>query len=271
MGYDKEKVYTAKFLIYELLGTSILTICYNMTGQYVYFLLVVSVWAWNYSAAHFNAAITLGELVVRSQDGGEFMKGLVPFGAIAMTQIIGGLLGILITFMISQITYGTNSKTISPTPPTLCPALGCKTDYLHWLVFCSELIASFGVVLSFLIVRFSDFGAESKKWMGLVGPFVVALAINGCNFLNNTMSNGTMNPSLAFEVLVWSLGAYNQMDNQATYPDQTRFTYSQYGRYAWAYLVAPLVAGLLAGFIARFHLKAQSEHSENDAKVFEEK
>ena len=70
MGYDKERVYTVKFLIYELIGTAILTICYNMTGQYIYFLLVVSLWAWNYSAAHFNAAITLGELVVRSSDSG---------------------------------------------------------------------------------------------------------------------------------------------------------------------------------------------------------
>ena len=171
--------------------------------------------------------------------------------------------------MISKVQYGTNSKTISPTPPTLCPALGCTTDYLHWLVFCSELIASFGVVLTFLIVRFSDFGTDSKKWMALVGPFVLLLGVSGCDYLNNTMSKGTMNPSLAFEILIWSLGAYNQIDNQGTYPDQTRFSYSKYGRYAWAYLVAPLVAGILGGLVARLHIKTQKETPEEDAMVFE--
>ena len=181
MGYDKDKVLTVKYLLYEFFGVAVLSVCYNMTKSYTYFLLVVSIWAWNHSGAHFNMAITLGELIVRSTNLDEFTKGISSFIAISFTQFIGSLFGILITFMISTVTYNGNfSKTVSPVVPTLCPSLGCEVDYLHWITFSSEFISSFALVLSFLLIRFEMFDPESSKWMTLVGPFVISFVYQGC-------------------------------------------------------------------------------------------
>jgi hypothetical protein len=180
MGYNREKVLTFKYLLYEFLGVAMLTVCYNMTRSYNYFLIVVSIWAWNHSGAHFNMAITFGELIMRSSSFADFTSGFVPFLMISFIQLVGALFGILITFMLSKVTYTNDSKTISPGVPVLCPRLGCSTDYLHWLVFSSELISSFGVIFTFLIIRFTDFGNESRKWMTLIGPFVYTSAVIGC-------------------------------------------------------------------------------------------
>jgi len=75
MGYDKERVLTFKYLLYEYLGVAILTLCYNISNNYSYFIIVVSIWAWNHSGAHFNMAITLGEGIVRSDSLSQFVKG----------------------------------------------------------------------------------------------------------------------------------------------------------------------------------------------------
>ena len=58
---EKDKVLKFTYLIYEFLGTALITVAYNMAAKnYAMVLLVVSIWSWNVSAAHFNMAITLG-------------------------------------------------------------------------------------------------------------------------------------------------------------------------------------------------------------------
>ena len=57
---EKEKVLNLKYLLYEFLGTALISVAYNMANKYYSIvLLVVSIWSWNISAAHFNMAITL--------------------------------------------------------------------------------------------------------------------------------------------------------------------------------------------------------------------
>lgn len=66
MGYDREKVLTFNYLIYEFLGVALLTLAYNMNKTNILFIMPISIWAWNNSGAHFNMAITLGEYILRS-------------------------------------------------------------------------------------------------------------------------------------------------------------------------------------------------------------
>jgi glycerol uptake facilitator-like aquaporin len=78
------------------------------------------------------------------------------------------------------------------------------------------------------------------------------------------MSNGLMNPTLALEVLFWSLGAYNQKDSPNAHPNESRFSYSHFGRYSWAYIIAPFLAACLAGYLAKKHMKIEKEMEDND-------
>jgi hypothetical protein len=62
------------FFFYEFMGTLMLSVCYNMEREYQTLLLVVLVISWNHSACHFNSALSVGELIVRSEDFKEGLK-----------------------------------------------------------------------------------------------------------------------------------------------------------------------------------------------------
>ena len=55
-------------LMYELTGTAILTIAFNMQqgGIWVFAVFLVSIWAWEYCGAAFNMAVSLGTLISES-------------------------------------------------------------------------------------------------------------------------------------------------------------------------------------------------------------
>jgi glycerol uptake facilitator-like aquaporin len=59
-------------------------------------LLVVSVWSWEVSCAHFNPAVTIGAIVQSSIEKGEPIQKLMQGGVIIVTQFCGGLFGIFL-------------------------------------------------------------------------------------------------------------------------------------------------------------------------------
>ena len=68
------------------------------------------------------------------------------------------------------------------------------------------------------------------------------------------------------------MGAYNSV---IPFTDKTEFAYTDMGRYAWLYVVAPIAAALVAGICAKVHLNFDSQelesHTNNDKrKVFME-
>ena len=181
---------------------------------------------------------------------------------------MGSLLGILITFMASKIDYaGGDKKTFSPGVPTLCPTFKCSTNGLGWTLTVSELVASFALVFTYLIVRNeSKQNPDTKKWMTFVGPLVIYFVLEGCLSLSSATSNGPLNPTIALEILFWSMGAYNYKDEPVTYPNETRFEYDHYGRYSWVYICAPLLSALFAGWLARKHVIAEEDIEEEGFK-----
>ena len=58
------------YLFYEFLGTALIVLTFNI-GQSAlgFILLLVSIWSWEVSCAHFNPAITLAQLVGEGTGG----------------------------------------------------------------------------------------------------------------------------------------------------------------------------------------------------------
>lgn len=129
---SKQKRY---FYAYELIGTALITLSYNLSkvsgAQPV--LMIISLWSWEISCAHFNAAITLGSLLYHSDQLSfkqskykETKESLMQFMLIIICQCFGALFGIFLTFAGSRITWPEgdfDQKDIYPKPPTLCPSL----------------------------------------------------------------------------------------------------------------------------------------------------
>lgn len=188
--------------------------------------MIVSIFSWNHSFAHFNIAITIGEMILRAKSIGQVFDNFDIVLKVFIVQICGGLLSIFITFMISKITLAGASKTYYPVPPTLCPGyqnLGCAPEYLTLETCSVEFITSFIYVLSYLIVRFTVMQKNEHKWMSLVGPWLMGVIYYQVTQFSLNTAKGTSNPTVALIVLIWSSATYNAKDNPGTYKDKTVF------------------------------------------------
>ena len=215
---DKNKLL---FLLYEMLGMMILTIAFNMSHQYAILIIVVSIWAWDVSAAHFNPAITFGTFVMDTKDMSKLKDNLVPFLLLWLVQMIGALAGILVTFLCSHIVYNGDAKTITPSVSPLCPTGsigGCLQNGLGWNLFFIEVVASFVLVFTYLIVRNVGVQGDSAQWMAYVGPILLYFIYGGALSITGVTANGPLNPALALELWFWSLGAYNNIPDPTNFP-----------------------------------------------------
>ena len=115
-----------KFLCLELLGMTLLTIAFNFQSEfYAYFIMIVSLWSWNVSACHFNPTVTLASYFFR----GEYRSDLGTMILILITQFIGTLAGLLITFVTTKKLYPTDTtKVFEPAVRPLCPKLAANSQ-----------------------------------------------------------------------------------------------------------------------------------------------
>ena len=75
-------------------------------------------------------------------------------------QLLGALSGILFTFMVSDISYNGDSKTIDPEVPKLCPSElygGCAVkdgeSRIDFIIYVNELCASLITIWAWIVVR----------------------------------------------------------------------------------------------------------------------
>ena len=73
---DKSKL---NFFLYEFVGMALVTVAYNVSSSQMFTILVVSIWSWNVSAAHFNMAITIGDFVSVAKDLEKLKSSVAPF------------------------------------------------------------------------------------------------------------------------------------------------------------------------------------------------
>lgn len=262
-GFDyKDK---KKFILYEFLGTALVTFVTNFSAQSVPgVMFLVSIWAWELSAAHFNCAITLGSAILDNNPMGSKVKG---FLTILFSQFVGALVGILLSFISSKYDYvgKDNLKNVTPKVPTLCPLYtdpngsgknGCLAENINWDVFASEFIASFILVLSWLIIRNYSFRGDLEKAQNIIKPVFVYLAYGTCQVLVSLFSRGPTNPTMAIQLGIWGKSAYNDVIvDPVTGGNISIWAMKGFGRFLWVYTFAPLGAGFLAGLVAKFHFR----------------
>jgi len=87
-------------MLYEFLGTTILTLAFNINGSKIdsSILLIVSWWSWEISTAHFNLAVTLGNLLFKPHT---MVSNLPLFLKTAVAQVAGAAFGTLLTYFVS--------------------------------------------------------------------------------------------------------------------------------------------------------------------------
>lgn len=152
---DKNKNY---FYLYELFGMAILSASYNMSQEVYKVLFVVMMMSWDLSCSHFNGGVTIGAFIFSREN---WKKTTLPFFLTLLVQIIGSLIGILITFSASKITYDNNKpKVIFPAVKKLCPLFKgekqeseCLVTGLYSQVFFAEFIGSLMFITSWLIIK----------------------------------------------------------------------------------------------------------------------
>ena len=208
------------FLWLEFLGTLFITLSYNLAGKnfegvaLTFFL--ATLWSWQHSCAHFNIALTLGEAIYNFDTIGEHWKGYLY---VIATQTVATLFGILVTFFITRVTVVNDwTKTFSPAPPTLCPAMNgfrCTSGNEQQPVLKFEFICSTMFVFSWLIIRNFESHTTYNGISNIVKPFMVYFVYFTCIAYGATTSYGTLNPTLAFGVLIWDAWAYGSSNVSA--------------------------------------------------------
>ena len=236
----------------EFAGTLLITYCYNVAGTYASLLMATALWSWSFGLGHFNAAVTLGDLVYKSSMS-KLPSNLLLFGAVALCQFFGALAATLLTFVSSRAVYIGPLRTFSPAPPVMCPGRkfqGCLENGQHGRIFLAEFLGTLAFVFSFLVIRHHK--GLAHKAMRLAGPVAVGYIYQACTGMVATASSGALNPTISLQVWIWSAGAYNNKINVLN-PDETEFGTYHLGRYQWAYIGAPIAAGVIAGALAKVY------------------
>jgi len=143
---------------------------------WVYAFLVVSLWSWDRSTAHFNSAITVGEMIFKSDDFGVTYPKYI---LILLMQLIGCLVGTFLTWQGSYTYDNPNGfqKTIIPAASTLCPPItgkptDCTTNGSQQMVVKYEFMSSLFFVFSWLIVRNFEADKEIGGIENLLKPII---------------------------------------------------------------------------------------------------
>ena len=126
-----------------------------------------------------------------------------------------------------------------------------------------EVVGSFFIGFGWLMVRNFKLAKGQDKWMVFIGPLLVSIIYEASLGIGASIGNGPMHSFLALEQLFWSASTYNQIDDPIVHPNATHFSYMNFGRYAWVYIISPLIPAFLAGFLARKHftyIDTQMDH-----------
>lgn len=109
-----------------------------------------------------------------------------------------------------------------------------------------EIMVSALFTFTWFVVK--RFPLENKGIANLVKPFIISQVYVALLTFNSSNSSGPINSTLAFELWIWGLGAYNDRPN---IDSPTDFETMHYGRYVWVYISAELIGACIAGAFYR--------------------
>ena len=147
----KDKAY---YLLYEFLGSAVLVIAFNLSvSASAAIIFTITLIGWNLSSCHFNSGVSLAQLVYERRSTSSIGKGdVIEIVLKICTQFLGGLLGVLIIYSASNVTFKNDIQYAHPTDVHICPTSGCGNG-LQKKAFIFEFLSSFIFYFLYLLVR----------------------------------------------------------------------------------------------------------------------
>ena len=169
---------------------------------------MVTFWSWQTSCAHFNASITVGQLIYSLDSLSK--QSIIVFLSIISAQIAGGMLGILLSFnAMDELNPNENQKELRPGVPYLCPAasgFNCDKNGYQQQVFRMELFGSSMFVFCWILIKHHQ---SQSNLQVFVKPLLISFAYSVCLIFGITTSGGPLNSSFALSLHIWNLIFYN--------------------------------------------------------------
>ena len=220
MEFREVKQIRKPVYIFEMFGTAIVLMVFNMSRDHLgndkahfghnptinslaYFACIVILG--DICGGHFNPAVTIGVLI---KEGKSSFKKNLPYAIfIMMSQLFGGLLGVLMSFMLSN-SNGTTSKQV-PMIPLLCPEMykGIQvpdTNTTNIISICNEyrntgqiiLVEAIGTFVFVNVVLHMKY--HSTAGDSLINAFIISISLYAMQLMTKSVSGGCLNPAIGF-------------------------------------------------------------------------
>lgn len=230
-------------LIYELLGTALITSAYNMSFHFSYiralaymagYFIAVGV-----SGAHFNPATSLAVYMINRNKGG---PGLIYLIIVMITQFIGCVLGIVLSYALIKNFDTVFSYSLYPDG-----RLGALYFYRprgdpdasvnFSRVGAQEILQTFIFTLIFLVLRYDALFTKVSRIVKGLSLFHVLLAC----YVMSLGAGACLNPAFGLaQTSYWAIMSHADV----TYMDWSC---------VWVYTIFPFVGAILATFVFAFH------------------
>ena len=231
-------------LIYELLGTALITSAYNMGGHlsliralsYMAGYLV----AVNVSGAHFNPATSLAVYMINRNKGG---PGLAYLVIVMITQFIGCVFGQVLSYALIKNFDTQFSYSLYPNSPGQLglyfyrPRGDVESSVNFSRVGAQEILQTFIFTLIFLVLRYDSMFTKVSRIVKGLSLFHVLLAC----YVMSLGAGACLNPAFGLaQTSYWAI---------MSHADVTFIDWSC----VWVYTFMPFVGAILATFVFAFH------------------
>lgn len=96
---------------------------------------------------------------------------------------------------------------------------------------------------------------------------MISISFYACAMLFNNVTKNVLNPTLVFEIWIYNLALYNNMQydpkSQQDNKNVSVYTAYKFNTYIWIYLMSSLIAAPIAGYLANSLL---SDEEKDDPK-----
>ena len=196
----------AYYLLYEFMGSAAFVIAFNLSVKASAALIfVIYLIGWNFSSLNFNSDVILAQLIFDHRSTSSLgQRDLTEIVLKVCTQFLGGLLGILIVYSATNVTYLNGQQYSHPTDIHIYPSAGCANG-LQKKVFIFEFLCSFIFYFLYLLLR--NYRSEHKNEIyGFLKPFLIAASYFVSMSLFATNVACIANPTIVLSTCIWNTG-----------------------------------------------------------------
>lgn len=139
---------------------------------------------------------------------------------------------------------------------------------MHKLIL-TETLASVLFYVTWIKIRKHSFNIhpDFAGISNLIKPMMISISFYACAMLFNNVTKNVLNPTLVFEIWIYNLALYNNMQydpkSQQDNKNVSVYTAYKFNTYIWIYLMSSLIAAPIAGYLANSLL---SDEEKDDPK-----